>query len=320
MRKEIVIPGLAAVCGGVGFFLRRWELSSAFEADTGLPIPFAPAAVALAVFSALAALVLLLLCRGKHSAFPGGYDQAFQAKGNTVYVTAMVLSGFVILAAGLLMAFSLPGTYQAAVASFQRTGGTNPVLAVLPRGLLAALCVLSCPGVIAVGRNNYRRAGRGKYAAALLLPAYAGCVWLIVAYQARAADPIRQDYVYELFAIIAALLAFYFTAGVSFERAKVGRTAFFSALGIYFSIVTLADGHALADALLYGFVILCLLTNLAVLLANDRRYRDAVPEEEPPAREPEGPRMPDGPEEAYDPLWAGFTEIDDTETEDQPDE
>ena len=70
MRKELVLPVTAAVSGAAGFFLRRWELASAFEADTGLPIPGMPATWALIALSAAAVLALALLCRGSHRVFP----------------------------------------------------------------------------------------------------------------------------------------------------------------------------------------------------------------------------------------------------------
>ena len=91
MRKEILLPAVAVAGGGAGFVLRRWELATAFEADTGLPIPGAPATLALIALSVAMAAVLALLCRGKYPSFTG-YDEAFQAKGNTLYATAMVLS------------------------------------------------------------------------------------------------------------------------------------------------------------------------------------------------------------------------------------
>ena len=268
MRKEIIVPGLALAGGAVGFFLRRWELIAAFEPETGLPIPFAPSSMVIIAFSAVMAVVFLLLCRGKHSAFPGGYDQAFGAKGNTVYMTAMVLSAFLMLGAGLLMIWDF--------FSRANTQATRLILAVLT--LVSFACVL------AAGKNNYRGEGHGRYSFALLMPAYTSCMWLITAYQQRAGDPIRLDYIFELFAIIAALLGLYFTAGFSFERAKVFRAAFFSALGIYFSVTTLADAHDLAVTLLYVFLVVYLTANLAVLLANDLRFRDAVaPKPETPA-------------------------------------
>ena len=102
MRKEILLPAVAVAGGGAGFVLRRWELATAFEADTGLPIPGAPATLALIALSVAMAAVLALLCRGKYPSFTG-YDEAFQAKGNTLYATAMVLSAFLLLGAAVLI-------------------------------------------------------------------------------------------------------------------------------------------------------------------------------------------------------------------------
>ena len=45
-----------------------------------------------------------LLCRGKYPAFTG-YDQAFQAKGNTADATAGILSAFLLLAAAALLVY-----------------------------------------------------------------------------------------------------------------------------------------------------------------------------------------------------------------------
>lgn len=296
MRKHIIVPAAALVCGAIGFVLRRWELSSAFEAGTGLPIPGAPATLALIGLSAAAAAALLALSAGKHSCFPGGYDQAFQAPGSVPYVAVMVLASFLLLGAGGLLFWGLPDAYkeEAAHLALMHSGG-SPLLAVVPKALLALLCLLSCPCVLSTGQNNYRGEGKGKYALPLLLPGYVGCVWLITAYQSRAADPIRLDYIYELFAIIACLLALYFTAGFSFEKAKVTRAAWASAMGIYFSVVTLADGHDLSTLLIYAAFILYLTANLAVLLRNDviHRYAQPEPDRQAPPPSPEGPRMPE---------------------------
>ena len=87
----------------------------------------------------------------------------------------------------------------------------------------------------------------------------------------RAGDPVRLNYVYELFAIITGLLGLYGAASFSFERGRSFLTALFSLLGVYFSLVTLADSHQLADMLLYAFTIIYLLTNAITLLHNAAR-------------------------------------------------
>ena len=298
MRKEIVLPSLAVGGGIVGFFLRRWELATAFEADTGLVTPNMPSTWALIIWSAVLAVVFILLCRGKHRPFAGGYDAAFAAKGNTVYVTAMVLGGFLLLASAVLNYMGIPAAYAEAVAAVRAGNAqTTPLFAVLPRAILGLLSAISFFCVLSTGRNNYRGEGKGKFSFPLLAPAYMGCIWLIAAYQVRAGDPVRQDYIYELFAIISSLLGLYFMAGFSFERAKVFRSSLFSLLGVYFSLVTLADGHELYVVLLYGFCILSLTANVTALLANDARpeprARRSHSEEEISAEDSETEVTPD---------------------------
>lgn len=289
MRKEIILPAVAVGGGVAGFFLRRWELRTAFEPDSGLAIPHSPAAWALILFSLVVALILLVLARGRHRPFAGGYDAAFAAKGNTVYIMAVVLGGFLLLVSAALNLLGLPAAYGEAQALFQQTHQGNPVFTMLPRVLLMVLAAASFPCVLATGRNHYRGQGRGRFSAAALMPAYMACLWLIAAYQTRAGDPVRQDYIYELFAIIAGVLGLYFMAGFAFERAKVFRTVVFSLLGIYFSIVTLADGHSLYVAALYGFLILYLGANTAALLFNDGMSEPKLqtPPEETPAETPD---------------------------------
>ena len=218
MRKDILLPGVAVAGGAAGFLLRRWELSTAFEPDTGLPVAGAPATWALIALTVVVAAVLAVLCRGTHRVFPGGYDEAFGAPNNALYLTVLVAAAFLMAASGLLT-FLLYLRHD--VTAFSRV-------------LLALMSLVSAACLFVVGKNNYRMEGRGKYSAALLLPSYTCCLWLISAYQARSADPVILDYVYQLFAVIAAVLGTYFTAGFAFERAKVFRALLLLAAGRLF--------------------------------------------------------------------------------------
>ena len=259
MRKEILVPAVAVIGGGVGFALRWWELNTGFEPDTGLPIAEAPATYTPIAFSVVMVVVLALLCLGCKRAF-SGYGQAFQAQGNTLYATAGVISGFLLLGAGALMAAE------------PAMGGEL----VYTRLITAALALVAGICVVLTVRDNFRGLADGKYSFKLLMPAYAFCVWLIAAYQVRAGDPVQLDYVYELFAIIAGLLGLYFIAGFSFDKGKCVPAVFFCLMGVYFSLVTLADEHDWATLALYGFTILYLLTSSALLLYNAAR---PLPEE-----------------------------------------
>lgn len=270
MRKEIILPGLALVGGFAGLALRRWELATAFEPETGLPISGMPATWALVALTLLMVAVLALLCRGKHNPLPT-YDYAFLAKGNTVYMLLMVAAAGLSLLAGGLGLFELPTVWADIVAKAARHGSVPSMLTMAPRALLAVLCLISSYGLFQIGRNNYRAEGKGKFSTALLTPAYTACLWLIVAYQDRSGDPVVQDYAWQLFAVIAAVLGTYFMAGFAFERAKVFRTGLCSLCGIYLILVTLADEHSPSTLLLYGAFLLYLLASSYVLLFNANR-------------------------------------------------
>ena len=247
MLQVILLP-LLAVLGGVGgFFLRRWELSTAFE-PSGLAVSWAPASIALVILSAIVVLALALLCRGsKHEL--KNYDDAFSAPRSWVYLIVSAVAAAVLLVASL---FGLKAEFDS---------GAPRLLHLLFYGM----CVVSFVSVLTVVPNNFRAKGR-QYSLALLLPAYTCCLWLVTFYQQRAADPVVLDYVYELFAIVCTLLGFYFTAGFSFGRAKIWRCAFFCLLSVYFSIVTLADGHNRSIRLLFLFSILYQLATVTTLL------------------------------------------------------
>lgn len=247
MLQVILLPLLAVVGGLGGFFLRRRELATAFE-DSGLAIPGVPVTLALIALSLILALVFALLCRGGANKL-STYGDAFSVPGCRAYLAVTAVAAACLLAAALL-------GLKAELSS-----GAPRLL----RLLLYGMCVVSFACVASTAVNNLRGQGR-QYSLALLLPAYTCCLWLVVAYQQRAADPVVLDYVYELFAIICTLLGFYFTAGFSFGRIKPWRCAFFCLLSVYFGIVTLADGHDMSTRLLFLFSILYQLATVTVLL------------------------------------------------------
>ena len=276
MRKELILPVTAIVGGAIGFFLRRQELLTAFEPDTGLPIDGMPVTWALIALSVVVAAVVLLLCLGTGRGFEGGYDEAFQARDVTPYMMGMTAGAFLSAAAGVLLVLQLPALYaQASV----ETGGF-PMLSLVPKVLLALLCLASAWSMLMLGKNNYRGERQGKYSAWLLIPAYTCCMWLIVSYQEHSGDPIILDYVYQLFAVIAAVLGCYFLSGFGFGRGRPAAAAFFSAEAMYFALVTLADAHEPAFLLLYAGCFFYFAASSVALLHNLGR--------------PLGPRMPGG--------------------------
>ena len=273
MRKNILLPAVALLGGMGGFALRKWQLSTGFDPATGLAIPGAPAAIVLILWSCLVAAALLALCWNNREQLT--WDRAFQARGNTLFLTAAVLSAFLLLisAGAEIVNFSVMA--QTAPASSQGGQAANILL---PR-LRILFYLGGFPAVLLWAKNLYRGDSKGKESLPLLELCLLLCLWLISAYQLRAVDPVVQDYLYEILAIVAGLLGVYSIAGYSFQTGRPRQTVVCSLMAVYFSLVTLADAHTMAELLRYGFLIL-FLTAHAVLLLQDHPAGEAPVETE----------------------------------------
>lgn len=261
MRKNMLLPVLTLVAGAAGFGLRKWQLATGFESSTGLAIPGAPAAMALAVFSAAVMALLFLLTRKEekslswYTLYAAGYQ-------NSLAATAL------ILAAMLLLASAGVELVNQSVNGFFPASGDTPFARIASRilpPLRVVLCVGALPCVFLWSRDLLRGEG-GTEELATLEPCLLFCVWLISTYQLRSADPVIQDYLYEVLAIVTALLGLYFIAGPSFGNGRPRSALLFCLAGTYFALVALADGPLLADAFRYLFVVLYLFPHALLIL------------------------------------------------------
>lgn len=273
MRKELVLPAAAIAGGAAGFVLRCWELRTAFEPDTGLPVYGMGATWSLILLCAALVLALALLCRGVGKGFTGGYDEALLARERVPYLAVIVAGALLMAGAGLLLLLRLPGLYRDASSASQGFS----MLTLIPLALLSALCLASAWSFLMLGRNNYRGEGKGTYSAFLLFPAYTCCMWLIVSYQERSGDPVVLDYVYQLLAIITSVLGCYFLTGFGYGRAKAFPAAFFSLASLAFLPITLADAHELPYLLLYAAYFCYFAASAPVLLSHLSRPREGGP-------------------------------------------
>lgn len=84
---------------------------------------------------------------------------------------------------------------------------------------------------------------------------------LFLDYRKWMIDPAILDYCFQLFAMLCFLLASYHAAAFSFDRGNRRALLFFSAVGVCFGSVALADAD-LAQTLLYGGSVLCMFAYL----------------------------------------------------------
>ena len=228
MKKHYLLPLVSVLGGFGGLFLRRMQLETAFEPASGLPIPGAPATMALLALSLAVAVALFFLARGG-ARVPTPYSAAFQYGCVPCFIIAEV--GVACLATGAAMMLF----------GWRDAGGGALALCCGLFMLLAASCLS-----IITARNS-RNGWKGEGSVLLLAPPFACCLWLMLSYQSWARDPVVNDYMFALFAVIATMLAFYYMAAYSFGQPKETLTLFFGGLAVYFCIICLADTYILTS-------------------------------------------------------------------------
>lgn len=282
MRKDILLPGLALAGGALGLGLRRWQLASAYDRETQLFRPGAPATWALLAVLVLLALTLLpLIWRLR----PGG-DGDFLAVlrcPSTPFMTVMAASGFLFLGAGLLG--PLDGMEELAAwradVEAARLVGSTPPPATYPASLFlcAALCFPAGAAALLLGRAAYRGELNRPVSLLASFPSLTGLVWLFAIHFGHNIDPVLMRYGFALLAAALFALAHYGAAGTLFGDVRPRLTCFCALLGACVGLTALGGGLSRSEALLdLAFV----LSSLAWAHALLRNCSDPVQSERMP--------------------------------------
>ena len=230
--------------------LRRWQLATAFEEETGLATPGAQASVILVCVLVMAGawLVLLGQDRSPHGGPGRRWDTVFLGTGDPVFPGLE-------LAAALLALLAVPVLFVVGVGQFQiyqaaRDAGIQPPS---NNGMLtlatAATALLAAVGLFQMARDGLRpgRRGRGGFAAAL--PGVMGCVWLMESFRAHAANPVRWDYAPQLLAVCLGMAFYMDFAGLSAGLPRPRRLLWLAGMAAILSAVALASTAAELSAL-----------------------------------------------------------------------
>ncbi len=230
--------------------LRRWQLGTAFEEDTGLAIPWAQSSVILACVLVMAAAWFAILALSQPVAkrpWTEGqdhrWDLAFLDAGDPVYPVLVVLAAFLALAAApvlLPMGLEQWNTYQAAVKAQIAPPSNNGMLSIAT----AAGALLAFLGLLQMGRDGLRPGRRGKGGFSAALPGMAGCIWLMESFRAHAANPVLWDYAPLLLAIVCGMLFFMDFAGMSAGTARPTRLLWMAAMTLVMSAPPLVSAMA----------------------------------------------------------------------------
>ena len=251
-KTALTLTVSTLVLGIFGAFLRWLQTMSAFDKETGFPVPGAGTTVAFLVFSALAAAAFCVVTLVWLGRFDRGTDAARALRCDSV---APLVLGWVFCA--VMAAASVILLFTAAQNRYplgQRLFGAF--------GILAAL---SIPFLF--GKKGSSGAGPvGRGAAVILTLFY--CYWMVFCYKLNSEDPILWHFALEILAVTAAAVAFYFVATYFFGAGHAGRALIATELAVYFNIASLFDARSTALNALFIVTAALLLLLEYLLIAN----------------------------------------------------
>lgn len=271
MKKQLMFPLAAAVCGAVALVLRLVQNRTGFEAATGLPIPGNPAGIALVVWLVLSAAALFVLTRKlpaetEAPAFPAGFACTDAA------ALTLAAAGILLMAASGA-ADLLEGVTQTNLLSVLRTAAHDDGLVYglarlfPPRQqlLLGALTLAAAAGLLPAVAACRRGSADAKQNLLLLIAPVALVVRLVLVYRADSSNPILAEYYVDLLALMLLTLGFYRLSSFAFGAGSTRAFALYACLALVLCPAALADGgvhlstlllHAGGAVALLGFLLL----------------------------------------------------------------
>lgn len=210
--------------GAAGAAARAMELGLAFDA-TGLAAPWHPTTLALLALFVVTALFCLLT----HRVFGEKKEDCRELMKHpgAASLALMALGALLILGSAVQSIAVFATSADAAV-----TGGVFPL-------------ILGILGLMAVGGLVYLLAACAKgrsmkeLGVPAMLPVFWACFWAIDCLRRYAVDPVLNDYMPEVLAVVFAALSFSWLAGFAFDEGRPQRTQVYMMLSCFCSMVAL---------------------------------------------------------------------------------
>lgn len=232
MKKSWVFGGLLTATLLGSMLCRLWQRRAAWE-DSGLLTPGHPSTYLLLALAGVAAVGFFLLGRwtAKGRSFES-YLDAFSLPHKGL-LALYALAGALMVAAGVVGLLRWAREEELTLSQIAMS------FVLLPGGMGAALT-----GWV----NGQHEEAKGRFAWPLLLPAYAGCLWLIAVYQARATEPAVMGYAFAFLGGLCAVICCATVAAFSFEKPMPALTVWLGGVALTALGVELVDAMNAKDA------------------------------------------------------------------------
>lgn len=227
------------VAGAFGAFLRWLQLRTIYDAETGLPRPWAGISIIFVIYIlafAIALIGIIIFRLRIRIVRPLTAERALRACTPIPSVLVWLFCG-AFAAGGLVLLFS----QKSAVTQMENILGT-----LFRAGcIIAGSCVLCLPW-----REGKESAFPGRLGSVVLTVFF--CVWLIHSYLENSRDPISWNYLPELLSVTASTMGFYYITAYYFGRAKPRSAVFWSFFAALLNICTIFDLMTGAEKILHA--------------------------------------------------------------------
>lgn len=245
LKKAVPFAWLAAGVGG--FLLRRKQLMTIFDPETGFAEPGAGVSTVLLVLSVAVTVLAAVFA----------FMQKKEAEADCVKVfcfgklpfAVYMLSGAAIAVAGILFVLARESLID------------------LIMGILAAISGIA---VILFAWSMLQKKIIGGLASLFAVPTLVFCLWLAIIYKNNAGNPQIIEYSYEALGIAAAAVSMYFAEGYVCGRVRHRSAILSGLLTIYFLCVSIADFALLPEKLLAISIIAISVINIPYILSSQK--------------------------------------------------
>ncbi len=259
MRKNaLTLCCFTCAAGAVGAFCRWLQNQLAFDSDGLSTKSFLNWVVALVIIAAAAGFYFFVRRIKKSGLVPAeDFGSAFRGSTRLYLPAAWVIGALMMVGALFLFA-----------------NGANESSHTLLR-ILAVLSVFSGIFFPLAAQSTVKSADSGLVCLYLTLPVVQFCFWLITCYKQNSTNPAVWAYAVAILAIAAALLGFYYLAGYPYGRAKPYSFLYFSMLGSFMCIMSLADNRNFGEKLMFAAAAAMLMFAAWMVVSNMRPPQSA---------------------------------------------
>lgn len=262
LNRSILLPALSLLGGAAAFLLRLLQNRTGFEADTGLPVPGNPWAIALMAALVLLAAAVWCLSRwvpDEVSAPPSSFEAAFASPAAlplTILIAGLfltALSGAADLAAGLGIILPGPDAAYEAEVFLPAQRDTAALLCGVLSLLIAASGMAAAISCRRSSKDVTEKNSSKEFNPNLLLVApICLVVRLVVTYRDLSVDPSLSAYYVEILALVCTTLAVYRLSSFGFQCGRTRRFFQYAAAAVILCMAALADGDSISSMLFYA--------------------------------------------------------------------